>query len=493
MLPLNSPLFWVVTIAVVLGIAVYIVIQAKRVRPRLRDFFDLVRNPELWDEFEASSRQTAQMVAKAQTWDDETVEGAVCHFLFDVPSSRDAWTERQALCSIPQRTTPTVLRLLKDHSLYPRFVRPTGKFILPEAPFNRACELLGDSPSAEVIPAIEPFATDPDHGIRRDAARTLAKTGSAAAIPLLRTSLNDSDEHVRGAVLNALFWLEKRDADGEHPFSALFDDIRGLLDDGLNARDAAGSLLRFDRRRATELFLAPDVFATDSSVLPPALRALVDQRVEVPRDRLRSLIDELLDGPQEYPGAWVLSDALTLLGQQRQLEDRKLLEDLCEQTDERIAEGAAQGLLAWEQVEDYLDQIRLMEENCGYARMPQSFRYCLAVFECDAEIANGGLAQYFVNSAGDHWRDALAGLEAMGATSQRRALQGAIELFGKAGPSTDRRRRQSQLSQLYQKRNDVFRPLEAEFDKGPIPPAARLARYVAAHADEFRRMGERLS
>ncbi|MGV2334578.1 MAG UNVERIFIED_CONTAM: DMP19 family protein [Planctomycetaceae bacterium] len=48
----------------------------------------------------------------------------------------------------------------------------------------------------------------------------------------------------------------------------------------------------------------------------------------------------------------------------------------------------------------------------------------------DAEVSNGGHSQYCLNSSGDHWKVALAGLKAVGAPSRAAILQATADLFG---------------------------------------------------------------
>lgn len=118
--------------------------------------------------------------------------------------------------------------------------------------------------------------------------------------------------------------------------------------------------------------------------------------------------------------------------------------------------------------------------------MPAHQRYYIAVFRCDAEINNGGLAQYFVNSSGDNWRDALAGLEAMGSTDRLAVVREAISLFGSDGPSESRDKRQDQLSKLYKKNNSIFEALESRYYDSDEVVEVLATRFVLSHPASFR-------
>jgi hypothetical protein len=105
---------------------------------------------------------------------------------------------------------------------------------------------------------------------------------------------------------------------------------------------------------------------------------------------------------------------------------------------------------------------------------------------CDAEINNGGLAQYFVNSSGDYWREALAGFEAMGFREKFGALKEAIALFGDNGPSSNRSVRQDQLSKLYRKSDAIFEALDSRYYDSSEVVEVLTARFVLENPESFK-------
>ena len=83
-------------------------------------------------------------------------------------------------------------------------------------------------------------------------------------------------------------------------------------------------------------------------------------------------------------------------------------------------------------------------------------RHLCAIEDLDAEVNNGGFAQYYFNSSGDNWQDALAGLAAIGAERRHRLMLGTVEKFGDAKPAIDRNTRTSQLSKIVRNKEDPF-------------------------------------
>lgn len=67
-------------------------------------------------------------------------------------------------------------------------------------------------------------------------------------------------------------------------------------------------------------------------------------------------------------------------------------------------------------------------ENDVFNELPTWYRHAYLAFALDAEVQNGGLGQYFTNSAGKHARDTILAFDIMGAGRLSAFLQAAIEI-----------------------------------------------------------------
>lgn len=479
---LPSTAFWLLLAAVALAVAFFVA------RNRGRSswgFKDVVKNPGYWDGVNQARAEVDSAIEAAKKWDEGKVASFTRQFVFETTSSRDAWKQARILQELGGRTRPMVLSLLRDSTLYSRLVKPTGKDVLPEAPFNRACDLLGDSPGNEAVEALAPFLSDPSKEIRKDAALAVAKTGADTITPLVRKALLDEDEYVRSYVLMGLAFALDRSGLSESVQKELYPDVLALLRAGRNADKAAEILHRFDSERAKIYFLA-EVFTAESPILHHALKALADAKVAVPRDDLRSLIAGLEAKELKYPKTYALGEALRLLGQQQDAVDRDYLRSFATHNEERVAEGAAAGLLCSVGLDGFQERIWDVEERRGYESLTAQQRLYSAVFMCDAEIRNGGFAQYFVNSSGDRWQDALAGLKAMGFQERLTIFHEALAKFGSAGPSTDRNVRQEQLSRLYKRDDAIFESLESRYYNCSEVVEVFTSRFVLESPEGFR-------
>ena len=121
---------------------------------------------------------------------------------------------------------------------------------------------------------------------------------------------------------------------------------------------------------------------------------------------------------------------------------------------------------------------------------PCPVRLLFATYLLGMEVDNGGPEQYFFNSAGDYWPEALECFEAMAAAYPSfqpvaETLRAAAAAFGsKTPPSRDRDKRIKQLSRLGRRQLAALERFADAYDKAPLE-TARWA-YVLAHAEAFR-------
>lgn len=88
-----------------------------------------------------------------------------------------------------------------------------------------------------------------------------------------------------------------------------------------------------------------------------------------------------------------------------------------------------------------------------YRKMSRRDRYLWDVKWFEAEVMNGGVDQYFYNSAGDHSEECLEALKAIGATQTYDLLKQACALFPGGRPNADHEVRQRQLHELVGEKN----------------------------------------
>ncbi|UYV16843.1 DMP19 family protein [Porphyrobacter sp. ULC335] len=86
--------------------------------------------------------------------------------------------------------------------------------------------------------------------------------------------------------------------------------------------------------------------------------------------------------------------------------------------------------------------VREVQANPGLANLSEAHRHYFAVGVLEGEVYNGGFHQYFWNSSGTYYADAIAGLKALEAETSLLILQAAARLlFGATLPPVDRHAR----------------------------------------------------
>ena len=141
------------------------------------------------------------------------------------------------------------------------------------------------------------------------------------------------------------------------------------------------------------------------------------------------------------------------------------------------AEGALAGIISPRKVvERHLDQP-------GYHNSPFPIKHLWAIELLGMELQNGGMHQYFFNSSGDLWPDALDGLQQAGFHNSAVAFKKAIEVFG-SPPSTNRADRIQQLDRFSQRNEKALYGHGDEVYEGF--KETNLWPYIMRHVEIFR-------
>jgi hypothetical protein len=97
-----------------------------------------------------------------------------------------------------------------------------------------------------------------------------------------------------------------------------------------------------------------------------------------------------------------------------------------------------------------------------------------AVRLLESEVTNGGFDQYFFNSFGDSVREALEGLQLMGATDYARLVQAAVHLFPNSDVPRDPAARRKALQIVQAESGDAFVQFDREFSAPDSTPPLEI-------------------
>lgn len=153
--------------------------------------------------------------------------------------------------------------------------------------------------------------------------------------------------------------------------------------------------------------------------------------------------------------------------------------------EEDIQEGGIQKIIGplWWSVSIYDGEERYNADLSKFS-LPQ--RYVFAIQWYFAETYNGGHDQFFFNSTGIVWRDALEGFKAAGLSECADILAEAAKRMG-GDPSLDREARWNTMDELEPEFDDLDKRLY-HMDEGDIH--ARLMKYITDNKEAFYFDGE---
>ena len=122
-------------------------------------------------------------------------------------------------------------------------------------------------------------------------------------------------------------------------------------------------------------------------------------------------------------------------------------------------------------------------EKEGVDGLTEPQRHYLTLRILDAEVRNGGFAQYFFNSSGDLAEYAVEAAKAVGAAAVASIIHDAVALFGDDGPNSDRENRHYQLAGIPE--DELERLTNAYYDSDDDLRVI-LPLYASRNSDHFR-------
>ncbi|WP_160168332.1 DMP19 family protein [Novipirellula maiorica] len=350
----------------------------------------------------------------------------------------------------------------------------------------RVCELFKGNMPAEAFPLLQPFLAHESDEIRKSCILAIAETGSAESLPVIEQGLNDEDEYVRSYALMGMQRAIEANKLSPTVATGVVPSLESLIRQDRNVDDAARILTQVNFSRAESFLLSEEILDTDKRYLHEILRVINQFNLQIERNTVRSLILTYADRDMKYPINYALGESLALLGKHKMAEDIAVLEEYSNHSDDHVSEGAARGLIASHDLQNFEDRIWAKEKSSGWESLNKEQQMYSAVFWLDAEVNNGGHSQYFFNSAGNNWQVAREGLKAMGSTERLPTFEGVLSLFGDEKPFPDREKRQEQLAAVYANNEKAFDEYDSKYYAANESVEVLSRRFVIKNADKFK-------
>ena len=448
----------------------------------LGGFHDWVKNPA-WKQAAADYFAERDAVDVPDDISDTEIQNMVDRLF--VRENQDFNFERLEL--VGAKAVPFLIAALTSNTAVTASFGPGGHCMDARSSFERICELLEPFGPAEAAGPLALHVNHQDNDIRKLAARASANIGTAECIAPTINALTDEDDYVRSNAMTGIqVGMEAQRCTPDF-LAAMFPPLVTLLNrsDSSISGTAPRLLLAIDAERALPVLLSDTYFTPDNRQLHYIIRALNAAKLKISHVLLLPLLKTLRPLVDEYPHDYEYADALKAYVANPDASTEILLRAELESPNKRVRETAADALATLAGVTNARDVVLERIKKSGIDSLTHQQRHYYAAFIYDAEVRNGGHSQYFVNSSGNHWKDALEGLIAMGAAGRAEILKSASALFGSNGPPTDNDQRHALLARFSAKQEKTLDELDTAYYASNESLEILLSHYTIQHKHDF--------
>jgi HEAT repeat protein len=444
-------------------------------------FREYVKNPEYR---RSMMRQRGRRLSADAL--DETAIRQLIESLLDHKPDSDTTT---LLRELGTKAQSALVEALRD----PRFSSVPGysESVLDGSPLKVVCDALEPLAPTEAVEPLAALVRHPSSRVRELAAYTLGYIASDDCVEPIGIALNDPDEHVRCyAAMGIPFGVKA----GRHTpgfARGIFDRLVAVLDRDCwdLMQHVPGDLMMLDPLRGSEVLQESLRFHTGNRYLYCILEALNEYNASIPAEKLLELLEALRPHAHEYPAYYSCAEILRALARQKIPGADAVIRAAREWGHEEVRTAAAEALCILVDAADPLNIVLGRCEAVGFRGLTKPQKVYYIIFVLNAEVRNGGFAQYFVNSSGNHAHHAVKALMAVGASNTAAIVQRALDLFGSNGPDRNRDRRHEQLAALTPEQDAEMDRLNTEFYTDPDDLDAAVADYARTNKEHFREGG----
>ncbi|QDU82009.1 hypothetical protein Pla110_37610 [Polystyrenella longa] len=448
-------------------------------------FRDWVKNPEMkneYAEFMESQQAAKKSLRVPENISDRDIEKLVNRLFIE--DDHDFNYDKLQL--IGKKAVPFLMKALQNQRVAKRF-NPNGFKFGSDTPLQRICSLLIPHDANRAVKILTRFIDHEDNYVRKYAALEISEHGTGACIPTILKALDDEDDYVRSHTMIGIRNGIREGTNSKEFLTGIFPGLIKLLNrkDRSVGGEAPRLLLDIDTDKAVPILLSSNYFTIENSQLHYIIMALNEAEYQIPRVQLLPLMNQLKHNVDKYPHDYEYAEALHAYAFNPDQSAEQYLRNDLNSPHKKVQEAAARAIGILEGITEPFNVILETKKESGFEGLTKQQKFYYAVFMYDAEVRNGGHAQYFVNSTGNNWKTAYAGLKAIGASSRVTILRNALSLFGKAGPSEDNDLRHEQLADFSQKQEDILDKLNDEYYDCQENTEMLLALFAIAHKRHF--------
>ncbi len=468
-------------VVVIVGIVLFWLVKKFR-RGGEFGFRDVVRNPRIWQKMVEEHAQSESK--RLPNWSAKEIEKQVRQYVFTKGDEEDVLPLGNVLKALSPQTHESLMGILRDPSKHDELSELRKERYYKRSPVMRTCDLFAGNMPEEAVSLLKPFLEHKSDEIRKECILAVAQSGLGIALPSVLAALKDEEEYVRSYTLIGLKRAWEAETLSHELAVGILTELESSILAGQEIEKCAKLLSVIEPSRARDFLTSEAVLSPHTKAIHEVIRTIREFQFQVSRERVLDLYDEISKREMKYPNDYAIGELLALLGTMRNPLDETLLEEKSRHTATKVADGAATGLLSYHGLGDFKKKIWNGEASDNKPLSKEQQMY-FAVYMLDAEINNGGHSQYFFNSTGDDWKNALDGLKAMGLEDRVALFQRSLDYFGSQGPSSDRKTRQTQFSKIYRKHEADFKKLDSQYYDSKESIEVGLMRFVIQNAPKF--------
>lgn len=435
-------------------------------------FKDLVRDPKL-----------AQRVMAERDIDPDKVTDEDIHHIIDglchegIRNNCAHWIKELGI-----RAKAVAISRINDPSL---LEAEDGAFTFP---LRELVPTVTGRSDPDVIARLRELAEDSRSHVRQLAGQVLAGAGMAEDAALLVRLIHDDDQRVRDSVLFGLKLYYYKDR--EHTpaiVDALYPELLALIGKKhFMVEFPAETLMRLDKQRATADLSKPELWAHDAPEGNEVVNAFLKIKLPPPIDALEDRVKSLTNQSENEVGAYGYARALNLLAKHDLNRAKPFLETASNHSDRsvrRLGRESQCRIAGIHAPYDKLSELSGRDENIEM----DSYQAIIAsVCAIDGEVGNGGFEQYLWNSTADQWPEHRDSLCEVKADEHLTILDRVTQLFGTAGPPTDRNQRHKPLAKVARKHEQTLDEANSNWYSLDETLDQRVIEYALKHPDSFR-------
>lgn len=471
----------IAVLVVVLAGAVFVWLRARALPGTTRGMKQFAQNPDMMRAMAEGFAARDQLLARAETLSDDELRAGIEALLSGDRSAQENW--QRVLEKVGRRAEPLLVRALDD----PRCDASRVSEVLgPDTPFMTVTRTLAHIGSVAVIARLLPWTESDEKRKREHACLCIAHVGAPESVDPTRGALGSARESDRTYAIMGVCWAVESNNVTPQFREAVFEALAPFAAGEVafatfGDRDASRAIMQLDPDRAATLFLSARCLRPDNRFLAQVLAELNQKGAPIPESALQPLLSRA-KAEAKYPWTYVHAECLTALARMNAENARREIDDALRSGEDRVRAGAIGALRTLLKLPDPY-------ALCGLERVsdrPAPVRHVIAALAFQAEVNNGGVSQYFFNSAGDDWATAMESFRAMGAVRCADILDRAVKFLGKSGSSSDRDTRIAAYAKLSDDKEKFLDDLSSEFFEDEDLLDLKIVRYMADHENLFR-------